>query len=276
MKPMDLDAELQRLSEDAGTPCNLAELTLHLARDEYPDLDVEAYLSELAAMAHEAEAYVRGDLPARVHGLCRYLFHEMGFRGNARNYYDPRNSYFNQVIDRRKGIPITLALLAMTIGKEVGLRVEGIGLPGHFVARAVDNGDAILFDPFHGGRQLSPEMCEQLVARVTGVPFQATEASLASLPAGAFALRMLMNLKAVYLRDSDFARAARVIERIRQLRPDDIHERRDLGVTLFNAGQAGRAIDHLGAYLAVHGEGADAETILEMLSKAKAAVAKWN
>ena len=129
MKAMVLDAELQRRSHDAGRPCNLAELALHLARDEYPDLDVEAYLSELAAMAHEAEAYVRGDLPARVHGLCRYLFHEMGFRGNARHYYDPRNSYFNQVIDRRKGIPITLSLLAMTIGKEVGLRVEGIGLP---------------------------------------------------------------------------------------------------------------------------------------------------
>jgi regulator of sirC expression with transglutaminase-like and TPR domain len=272
---MNLDAELQRLCQDADAACNLAELALHLARDEYPDLDVEAYLSELAAMAREASAYVR-DLPARVHGLCRYLFHEMGFRGNDRHYYDPRNSYLNQVIDRRKGIPITLSLLAMTIGKEVGLCVEGIGLPGHFVARAVDNGDAILFDPFHGGRELSPELCEQLVARVTGVPFQANDAALAPLPPGAFVLRMLMNLKAVYLRDSDFTRAARTIERIRQLKPDDLHERRDLGVSLLNAGQPGRAIDHLGAYLAAHGEGADAEAVQEMLARAQVAVAKWN
>lgn len=273
---MNLDAELQRLSADATASCDLAELALHLARDEYPDLDVEAYLSELAAMAREAESYVRGDLEARVHGLCRYLFHEMGFRGNDRQYYDARNSYLNQVIDRRKGIPITLSLLAMTIGTRAGLRVEGIGLPGHFVARAVDNGDVVIFDPFHGGRPLSPEICEQLVQRITGMPFQATDISLAPTPAGAFVLRMLMNLKSVYLRDEDFGRAARVIERIRQLRPGDLHERRDLGVSLLNAGQPGRAIDHLEAYLTEHAEGADAEPIQEMLEKAKATVAKWN
>jgi regulator of sirC expression with transglutaminase-like and TPR domain len=273
---MNLDAELRRLSADETASCDLAALALHLARDEYPDLDVEAYLSELAAMAREAEHYVRGDFDARVHGLCRYLFHEMGFRGNDRQYYDPRNGYLNQVIDRRKGIPITLSLLAMTIGNKVGLRVEGVGLPGHFVAKAVDNGDVILFDPFHGGRRLSPEMCEQLVARVTGMPFQATDTALTPLPAGSFVFRMLMNLKSVYLRESDFTRAARVIERIRQLRPDDIHERRDLGVSLLNAGQPGRAIDHLEAYLTEHGEGADAEPIQEMLAKAKATVAKWN
>src|SRR5436190_14522578 len=101
---MNLDAELERLARDGGASCDLAELALHLARDEYPDLDVEAYLSELAAVAREAEAYVRGDLQARTQGLCRYLFHEMGFRGNDRQYYDARNSYLNQVIDRRKGI----------------------------------------------------------------------------------------------------------------------------------------------------------------------------
>jgi regulator of sirC expression with transglutaminase-like and TPR domain len=273
---MNLDAELERLSLDATASCDLAALALHLARDEYPDLDVEAYLSELSAMGREAESYVRGDLEARVHGLCRYLFHEMGFRGNDRQYYDARNTYLNQVMDRRKGIPITLSLLAMTIGNKAGLRVEGIGLPGHFLARAVENGDVVLFDPFHGGRMLSPEMCEQLVARVTGMPFQATDTTLAPMPAGAFVLRMLMNLKAVYLRDEDFGRAARVIERIRQLRPEDLHERRDLGVSLLNAGQPGRAIDHLEAYLAEHGEGADAEPVQEMLAKAKSTVAKWN
>lgn len=273
---MNLDAELDRLSRDAGAACNLAELALHLARDEYPDLDVEAYLSELAAMAREAENYVRGDLEARVHGLCRYLFHEMGFRGNDREYYDPRNSYLNQVIDRRKGIPITLSLLAVTIGNQVGLRVEGVGLPGHFVARAVDNGDVLIFDPFHGGRHLNPEMCEQLVARVTGVPFQATDTALAPLPAGQWVRRMLMNLKGIYLRDEDFTRAARIIERIRQLNPGDLHERRDLGVSLLKADQPGRAIDHLAAYLEVHGDGADGEAVQEMLAKAKATVAKWN
>lgn len=273
---MNLDLELERLAADPEAACNLAELALHLARDEYPDLDVEAYLSELAAMGREAAGYVRGDLETRVHGLCRYLFHEMGFRGNDRQYYDARNSYLNQVMDRRKGIPITLSLLAMTIGEHVGLKVEGVGLPGHFVARAVEDGKSVLFDPFHGGRTLTPEICEQLVARVTGMSFQATETALAAVAVGPFVLRMLMNLKGVYLRDEDFARAARVIERIRQLNPHDVHERRDLGVCLLNAGQPGKAIDHLTAYLDARAGGADAEAVQEMLKKAKAVVSKWN
>src|SRR5919201_4028452 len=98
---MNLDSALALLSRDRGAPLDLAELALLLARDEYADVDVEAYLGELAAMAHEARAYLRGDLEARAAGLCRYLFHEMGFRGNTREYYDSRNGYLNQVLDRR-------------------------------------------------------------------------------------------------------------------------------------------------------------------------------
>src|SRR4051794_36204206 len=113
---MDLDATLAALALDPTAATDVAEVALHLARDEYPDLDVDAALSELAGMAHEARAYVRGDLEGRLTGLCRYLFHEMGFRGNAQDYYDPRNSYLNQVLDRRTGLPITLTLVAMAVG----------------------------------------------------------------------------------------------------------------------------------------------------------------
>ena len=95
---MDLDVALSRLSREPDAPLDAAELALLLARDEYPDLDVEAYLSELAGMAHEAKNYMRGTLEARVTGLCRFLFHEMGFRGNVQEYYDSRNSYHYQVI----------------------------------------------------------------------------------------------------------------------------------------------------------------------------------
>ena len=156
---MDVRAALQALSRDPWAPLDLAELALALAlaRDEYPDLDVEAYLSELAGMAHEARTYLGGDLEARMTGLCRYLFHEMGFRGNARDYYDPRNSYLNQVLDRRTGLPITLSLVAMAVGGRAGLEVVGVGLPGHFVAKAVAGGREVLFDPFHGGRLLTAE-----------------------------------------------------------------------------------------------------------------------
>src|SRR5262245_16427153 len=135
---MKIDDALARLAREPAAPLDLAELGLQLARDEYPDLDVEAYLAELDGMAHEARRYVRGDLAARVTGLCRYLFHEMGFHGNTREYYDARNSYLNDVLDRRTGIPISLSAVTMAVGARAGLTIHGVGLPGHFVVKAVE------------------------------------------------------------------------------------------------------------------------------------------
>ena len=120
---MDCNAALDLLARDPAAPLDPAELALHLARDEYPLLDVDAHLSELAGMAHEARAYLGGGLEARVTGLCRYLFHEMGFRGNAQEYYDPLNSYLNQVLERRTGIPITLSAVAIAVGARANLRI---------------------------------------------------------------------------------------------------------------------------------------------------------
>jgi regulator of sirC expression with transglutaminase-like and TPR domain len=273
---MNLDAALSLLAHDPAAPLDLAELSLRLARDEYPDLDVEAYLSELAGMAHEARSYLRGGLEARVTGLCRYLFHEMGFRGNTQDYYDPRNSYLNQVLDRRTGIPITLSAVAIAVGTRAGLPVAGVGLPGHFVALARGDGREIVFDPFHGGRQLTPEQCGILVERVTGQPFAATPEELRPVPLGLIVLRMLSNLKAVYLQRGDYARAVRVLERLRQLRPDDALQRRDLGLALLRAGQPGPAIAHLAAYLEAAPAGEDAAQVGQLLKRARGEVARWN
>ena len=130
---MELDSALRQLAETGDAPLDVAELALLLARDEYPTVDVAAHMSDLDAMAREAGRYVRGDLQSRLHGLCSYLFHDMGFRGNKKEYYDPRNSYFNEVLERRTGVPITLSILAMAVGSRVGLKIEGVGLPGHLV-----------------------------------------------------------------------------------------------------------------------------------------------
>jgi regulator of sirC expression with transglutaminase-like and TPR domain len=273
---MDVDAALAVLARDASTPLGVAELALHLARDEYPDLDVEAYLNELAGMAHEARAYLRGNLEARVTGLCRYLFHEMGFRGNRQEYYDPRNSYLNQVLDRRTGLPITLSVVAMAVGVRAGLTVVGVGLPGHFVAKAVAEGHAVIFDCFHGGRRLLPEDCENLVRQVTQVAFHASPEKLRAESVGRVIFRMLTNLKAAYLRQADFVRGARVIARLQQLAPHDLSQQRDLGVSLLHAGQPGRAIDHLAAYLHASPSGPDAEAVGQLLRQARSQVAQWN
>src|SRR5262249_10855889 len=155
--------------------------------------------------------------------------------------------------------------VAIAVGERVGLRVVGVGLPGHFIAKAVDDGCEILFDPFHGGRVLAPDECEVLVEKVTGVSFRATAGALEALPVALIVRRMLTNLKAVYLRDGDFGRAVRVLERLRQLAPDDPLEQRDLGVSLLHAGQPGKAVGHLTTYLEASPHGADADDVRKLL-----------
>jgi regulator of sirC expression with transglutaminase-like and TPR domain len=273
---MDLDDALPFLARYPAAALDLAEVALRLAREEYPDVDVEAYLGELAAMAHEVRPRLRGGLEARVRALGLYLFHEMGFRGNTQAYYDPRNSYLNQVLDRRTGIPITLSLVAMAVGTRAGLSVLGVGLPGHFIAKATDGEGEVLFDPFHGGRLLEPEQCAALVEQVTGSPFEATPQSLTAAAPHLIVVRLLTNLKGIYLGAGDFPRAGRVIARLLQLLPDDPQQRRDLGVVLLRAGQPGRALEHLTAYLDAVAEAEDADTVRQLLAKARADVARWN
>ena len=273
---LQLDATLEHLARDPGASFDVAEIALQLARDEYPRLDVEAYLAEIDALAHEAKHYARGNFTARIDGLCRYVFHELGFRGNKKEYYDPRNSYFNQVLDRRKGSPITLSAVLMAIGHRVGVRVVGVGLPGHFIVRCRGGQQDILVDPFHGGRRLSLTDCGHLVEQATGVPFDPAPESLQAIPLGLMVQRMLNNLKGIYWQREDWGRAVRVLGRLRQLQPHDIQSRRDLGICLARHGQPGKAIDHLDAYLKSVPEADDAATVRQVLRAATKDVAQWN
>jgi regulator of sirC expression with transglutaminase-like and TPR domain len=272
---MNLNAALAFLAEDMSAPVDLAELVLSLARDEYPELDVEACLAEVNSMAHEARSYVRGNLDARVAGLCRYLFHEMGFHGNTRDYYDPANSYFHLVLERRTGIPITLSAVTMAIGSRAGLDIAGVGLPGHFVVKVVEDDREIIVDPFHGGRILTSEDCVNLVRQVTGQEFEATAENMRATPLGMMVFRMLNNLKGIYLAEKDFHRAIRIMERMCQLHHDPA-QRRDLGTSLLHDAQPGKAIDHLTAYLAAFPQADDADVVRLLLKEARAHVAGLN
>jgi regulator of sirC expression with transglutaminase-like and TPR domain len=149
-------------------------------------------------------------------------------------------------------------------------------LPGHFVAKALDDGQEIIFDPFHGGRLLGADQCEHLVRQVTGIDFQATALTLQATDLGPMIYRMLTNLKAAYVSTGDFARATRVIERLLQLTPDDPLQLRDLGAALVQSGQPGRAIDPLNAYLSARPQASDADVVRQMLDRSKKAVSIWN
>ena len=275
---MDLDATLARLAADPFAPVDLAELALHLAGDEYPHLDIPEYLSRIDALADAARPRVDAadGLTSKVIALAGSLFGDARFEGNADDYYDPRNSYLNDVLDRKLGLPITLAILAQAVGERCDLTVHGVGLPGHFVAKATGPDGEVLFDPYHGGHVLDRPGCEALIEAVTGRPFAATDDALAPTPPGFVALRLLTNLKGSYLREPDFVRAARTISRLVQLSPDDPVQRRDYGVSLVHAGKPGPAIDQLEAYLAARPDADDAEAVRGFLSDARRDVAQWN
>jgi regulator of sirC expression with transglutaminase-like and TPR domain len=271
---MNLDETLPLLAADPAADLDLAELALAVAADEYPALPRRAALARLDDLAAELAPRLVGSLEGRVAELSAFLFEELHFLGNATDYYDARNSYLNDVLDRRLGIPLTLSLVAIAVGRRCGLEVEGVGLPGHFIARAVGPGDDILFDPYHGGQFLDRDSCSLLVATVTGRPYTVTEECLAAVSPGCFAMRMLTNLKAAYLRREDYARAARTARRLVQLVPCDPTQRRDLGVCLVHAGRPGAAIDHLELYLAT--EPPDDEPVAIYLSRARRELAAWN
>lgn len=270
-----LDA-LQTLAANPSASLDVAELALLFASDEYPDLDRDEYHRQIDELADEAAPLLMDGLENRVAAFARFLFEDEGYRGNDSDYYDPRNSYLNDVIDRRVGIPISLSVLAMAVGQRAGLQIEGVGLPGHFIAKAVDGLQEVYFDPFHGGQLLTPVACRSLVEAVTGQLLPLDDIPLEASPLGAIIARMLNNLKSIYFQREDFRRAVRVIERLRVIHPDDLFQQRDLGVALVRAGRSGAAIDHLSAYLAGHSDGPDADLVKQVLNQAKKEVLRWN
>jgi len=273
---MTLDDTLHALAADPYTAVDLPETALLLAAEANPALDVPIYLSILDDFAEALRPRLRGSLEGKLAEMRCFLFDELGFAGNTESYYDPRNSYFDAVLDRKLGIPITLTLVAMAVGERVGIDIRGIGLPGHFIARADDGRDEILFDPFHGGGMLDRHGCESLVGAVLGRPFQLTPECLEPVPPGFFVLRMLSNLKGIYLRTGEFGRAASVIRRVIQLTPHDELQQRDLGVSLVHAGRFGEAVDPLRAYMTAQPDAEDRPIVRDFLKHAMKQLAQWN
>lgn len=223
---------LQALLTQPDEELNLAEAALCVAQDEYPGLDVGEYLNRLDELADRLKQKLAADagFEARVVALNEFLFDDLGFSGNTDDYYDPRNSFLNEVIDRRVGIPITLSILYMEIGRRVGLELEGVSFPGHFLVKsATDEGDVVL-DPFAGG---VPVAEEDLVQRLE-MRFGEDQARLAPLPQLLAAankkdilVRMLRNLKAIYLHREAWAKALTTMNRILMIAPNLPEEVRD-------------------------------------------------
>jgi regulator of sirC expression with transglutaminase-like and TPR domain len=233
MDHLAYQAQIRQLFTDAVTgPENRLDLgraTLLIAAEEYPGLDLLRYVAKLEAMAAAVRPGVTTtDEPiTKIEHLNAHLFEERGFRGNTQEYYDPRNSFLNDVLDRRLGIPITLSVVYMEVGRRVGMPLQGIGMPGHFIMKYAEAETDIYIDPFSQGRILSRKGCEELLQDLYAEPVPFQETFLAPVTKKQILSRILMNLKAIYLHTKDYLKALSIVERQLIIQPNIEQEVKD-------------------------------------------------
>lgn len=253
----------------ADDQIDLAKAALYLAQEEYPQLTIATYLQTLDTMATE----IRDRLPTEcyplrvIQAINHYLYDELGFSGNAEAYYDPRNSYLNDVLERRTGIPITLSLVYLEVARRIGFPMIGVGMPGHFLIRPALEEMGILVDPFHGGEVLFPADCQERLQQLYGQPVELRPEFLVAISPRHFLARMLRNLKGIYLSQNDASRTLSVIERILLLFPDAVLEQRDRGILYYQAGRWTEATQDLSNYLLHTPTATDAEFIQQLIER---------
>lgn len=261
--------EFLRTARDEDIPLVWAALTI--ARDEYPDLDIAAYERRIAEWGDRLRGAGDGDPMQGLRALNALLFDEIGMSGNQQDYYDPRNSYLNEVLDRRLGIPISLGVVQMDVAQRAGLPLQGVSFPGHFlVSLPVDDGLLVL-DPFSRGRSIDvQELKTRAKPHVGDQDIQDEQLSELLEPASKRAIlaRMLRNLKALYVEKEDWARAVRCADRLLLLDPAQPEERRDRGLLYLRVGHVSAAREDLAAYLSQVPPPDDARKVREAMLQA--------
>ena len=258
------DDFIRRFTEVVKSPApDLAPAAFMIARLEYPQLDMSHYLGELDRMGEEATARVAalGDESGpmrRVTEISDYLFKVQGFAGNRTHYDDPRNSFLNDVIDRRTGIPITLALVYIEVSRRAGVRIDGVNFPGHFLLKAParpkasgGSGTPVIVDPFHGGAILSEVDCESLLHKYAGSDAAFDQRLLARATKQEILVRMLVNLKHLYVGMRSFPQAHAITRLLLGIDPAATTELRDRGLLSYHLHDYAAALRDLEAYLRV-------------------------
>ncbi len=272
--PLAYFASLVR--EDQGFP--LLEATVAVAMDEYPELDVQQVLAQVDQLLARLRRRFAPDAGAlqRLRLLNQFFFRELSFGGNVNHYYDPDNSHLNRVLERRKGIPITLAVLWLELAQGIGLKAHGVNFPGHFMIKVeLPQGQAVI-DPFTGASLSQEDLAERLE------PYKRRHGLVDEfdVPVGLYLqsaaprdilARVLRNLKEIHRNQADWARLARVLDRLVLLLPEDWSEQRDRGLALAELGQVEAALADLEAYLAHADEASDRDAIAQRLAELRRA-----
>ncbi|MDY7015951.1 MAG: transglutaminase-like domain-containing protein [Cyanobacteriota bacterium] len=248
---------------------DLAKAALYIAQEEYRDLDVAEYLNALETMSDEVKDILYEELyPLKIIKIVNeYLYNDLGFRGNTTDYYDPRNSFLNDVIERRTGIPIALSLIYLEIAKRIHFPMVGIGMPGHFLIRPTFEGVGFFVDAFNRGEVLFEQDCEQLLSKIYQQPVQLQSEFLEPISNRQLLARMLTNLKFIYLNRRQLKKSLGTVERILLLFPNAVNELRDRGLLLYELGDSENARQDLQLYLVKVPQAPDAEAIRQILAQ---------
>jgi regulator of sirC expression with transglutaminase-like and TPR domain len=243
---------------------DLIRSALTIARTEYPDVNVESYVARVDELARSAASRI-GDIgdPRDVITALNYaLFREAEIQGNREDYYDPRNSFINEVLDRRLGIPITLALIYMEVGRRLGFPLFGVGMPGHFLLKHYDiDGSETIIDCFNGGDILSAQDCQRRLDEIYSGQMTLRPEFLFAVSRRQMLTRILNNLKTAYLSARNFRKALPIVDLVLVIYPRSPEDVKQRALLQYSLGQSRGAADDLEAYLKMSPEASDADEI---------------
>lgn len=251
---MSITERLKALVKGPDGDLDLAEGALLIAKQTYPDLDVACYLDKIEQLATNVRAGL-GKVSSTTDVICRlnhYLFTEEGFVGNRENYYDPRNAFLNDVLDRKLGVPITLSILYMEIGRRLGLPLKGVSFPGHFLVKMPTQSGEIVLDPFSGGIPLNAEdLRNQLTFAYGQQHWLGVSMERMLMPAGKreILVRMLRNLKSIYMQQENWSKALPLADTILAILPTHPLEVKDLAAIYEKLGYTKGALKNYQLYL---------------------------
>ncbi|MCW5621630.1 MAG: tetratricopeptide repeat protein [Burkholderiales bacterium] len=279
-RPPSLDERFAHLVALPDEQINLAEGALLIAKSAYADLAIEHYLTRIESLARSLGERLDSEDPiaTRIGALNQFLFREQGFGPNAEDYYDPRNSYLNDVLERRIGIPISLSILYMEIGRRIGLPLQGVPFPGHFLVKCPLQQGLVVLDVYSGGMSLTIKDLQQRLREVRGG--EVSRAIVAGMLTAAghkqILARMLRNLKAIHLEKRDYLRALPVMHWLLMVAPEDAAEVRDRGMAYVELECFRAAVTDLEKYLQLSPAANDAEEIRGHLIELRRNAARLN
>ncbi|MGH6804120.1 MAG: SirB1 family protein [Methyloceanibacter sp.] len=274
-------ARLRQIINAPEPELDLAEAALLIAKEEYSELDISAYIARLDGMGETLRARVPGDATAerKIHALNSLLFEELGYGGPTKDFYDPRNSFLNDVIDRKIGIPIALSVLYMEVGRRVGLPIEGVSFPGHFLVKLRVTDGALVMDPFSGGASLDEDDIQRRLQLAYGgqpPPDVPMERLLGAATKKDILVRMLRNLKAIYTHTGELLKALSIVDRILIITPEMTSEFRDRGLIYQDLECFRPALADIQCYLETEPQADDAAEMRDRIIELQRLTARMN